>query len=84
MSGTEDGGGRRSILVWALKTVAAVAFLSFCASNWLAGPALDNGTLARLASATRGGTDDPVTTGSILAGARGTKLDPCTVPTRKP
>ena len=84
MAEAGDTGRRRSVLMWTLKTVAAVGFLSFCASNWLAGSATDKGTLARLASATLRGADDPVTTGSILKGAGSTKLDPCTVPPRRP
>ena len=79
---TEDEGRRRSVLIWTLKTVAAVGFLSFCASTWLAGPGLDSGTLAKLASATSRNADDPVTTGSILKGANATKLDPCILPRR--
>ncbi|MGA0598804.1 hypothetical protein [Enterovirga sp. CN4-39] len=70
--------GRRSVLMWAAKTALAIGFLSFCASYWLAGPALDNGTLARLASATSLGSNDPTTTGSILRTAAATTLDPCT------
>ena len=82
MHGDGDQGQRRSVLLWTLKTVAAVGFLSFCASTWLAGPGLDSGTLARLAAATSGHGDDPVTTGSILKGANSTKLDPCVLPRR--
>ncbi|NNM71801.1 hypothetical protein [Enterovirga aerilata] len=81
MLGGEEGG-RRSVLLWTVKTAAAIAFLSFLASNWLAGPALDNGTLARLAAITAGGAADPTTTGSILRGGSATKLDPCAVPRR--
>jgi hypothetical protein len=82
MLGAEDQERRRSVLLWTLKTVAAVGFLSFCASTWLAGPGLDNGTLARLAAATSRYGDDPTTTGSILKGANSTRLDPCVAPRR--
>ena len=84
MLGTDEDGRRRSVLIWTVKTVAIVGFLSFCASNWLSGPALDHGTLARLASATSGGIDDPVTTGSIFRSAGASKLDPCVAPPRRP
>ena len=83
MLGTEGGERRRSVLVWTLKTVAAVGFLSFCASTWLAGPDSDGRTLARLAARTSPIADDPVTTGSILKGANATKLDPCVLPPRR-
>ncbi len=80
MLGTGDEGGRRSVLIWTLKTVAAVGFLSVCASTWLAGPGLDGGTLAKLAANTARNADDPVTTGSILKAASSKKLDPCVLP----
>jgi hypothetical protein len=80
----EDQTRRRSVLIWTVKTVLAVGFLSFCASTWLSGPALDHGTLARLAAVTSRGADDPVTTGSILRSAAGAKLDPCVASPRRP
>jgi hypothetical protein len=81
---TENEGRRRSVLMWAVKTAAAVAFLSFWASNWLAGPALDTGMLSRLAAITGAAAHDPITTGSIVSGARGAKLDPCNLPPARP
>lgn len=79
---TEDDGRHPSLLAWTLKSVAAIAFLSFLAINWLAGPGLDGGALARLASVAGPGMADPVTTGSILNSAPSIKLDPCVVPRR--
>ena len=80
MLGTEDEGRRRSVLIWTLKTVAAVGFVSVCASTWMAGSGLDGGAVAKLAAATSRNADDPVTTGSILKGASSAKLDPCILP----
>jgi len=83
MLGADDERRSRSVLMWTVKTVAAVGFLSFCASTWLASPGRDGGTLARLAGATSRPADDPVTTGSILKGAGASKLDPCVLPPRR-
>lgn len=82
MFGTGDQGRRRSVLIWTVKTVAVVGTLSYFATAWFAGPGLDNGTVAKLASAISGGADDPVTTGSILRSAGSAKLDPCVLPRR--
>jgi hypothetical protein len=79
MVGTKDEG-RRSLLGWTIRTVAAVTVLSFMAGSWLAGPGLESGVLTQLASLTSRGADDPMTTGSIVPNAAGAKLDPCVAP----
>lgn len=82
MFGRDEGGRKGSVLIWTVKTTAAVGCLSYLASSWLAGPATDGGTVSRLASVISRGTDDPVTTGSIIRGAGSAKLDPCIAPRR--
>ena len=72
----DDEGRGSSLLMGTLKVAAAVAFLSYCASSWLAGTGLDQQTLSRLAAASAR-SDDPVTTGSLGRSAGATRLDPC-------
>jgi hypothetical protein len=77
MSASSEGTRRGSVLTWTLKTAALVAVLSYGATAWLSGPALESGTLSRVAAAAFRGTDEPVTTGSIARSAGGARLDPC-------
>ena len=77
-----DGNRRPTLLVNTIKVAAAVALISYVAANWLSSEAFDQSGLARLASS-RPRVEDPVSTGSIAASARQTRLDPCAVPPRR-
>lgn len=83
MFGSEQGEGRSSLLSYTLKSVAAVAILSCLAANWLSTTSSDRETLSRLAFNASRGFDDPLTTGS-LGRANSTRLDPCSLPARRP
>ncbi len=84
MSEFFGGVSRSALLRSTVKAVAAVAFLSYCAADWLSSGAFDRGSLKRLATNVGGPQDaaDPVTTGSLADAAKGTKLDPCAKPRR--
>ena len=84
MLGLFGSGDRLALLRGTVKAVAAIAFLSYCAADWLSSGALDRGGLAHLAaggSASRA-VDDPATTGALAQAIGRAKLDPCTGPRR--
>jgi hypothetical protein len=76
-------GSRSRLIFNTIKVAAAISIMAFVAVNWLSHDRLDQHTLGRLAAdaSRRGG--DPVTTGSIGAAARATRLDPCALPARR-
>lgn len=64
------------------KAVAAIAFLSVIAANFVSTQiaAYDKDRLTQVASAaSKGKVVDPITTGSLRNTAQNTKFDPCTV-----
>lgn len=63
-----------------LKAAAAVAVLSFAASQWAYSQA-DRIALAKLTAETAG-RFDPLTTGSTAQSAQSYRIDPCNVPSR--
>lgn len=71
---------RPSLIFTTLKSVAAVATISWLAANWMSA-GMDRPALTQLVATVSNGAD-PTTTGSIGSRASATRLDPCVTPKR--
>ena len=79
--GTEGAPRAHGTIAWALRSAAVAALVGLAATHYLARISAPAGDAVRLAKAGSGrAIQDPETTGSITAGVRAVRIDPCTIP----
>ena len=77
MAGWDDEGRGSGTLSWAIRTAGIVGFLGLVATQYLARDREPAAGTMQVAQGGPGRVADPETTGSLAAGARTTRIDPC-------
>jgi hypothetical protein len=76
--GSEQAGGRPSLVWLTVKAAVLISVVSYGAVSWLSSSLPEGIDVVRTAGRA-GPVEDPVTTGSIAREAGTTRLDPCVV-----